>query len=411
MGPGVHWPFVADEPLDAQENPVDITALLQTLRERVDARRAQGVYPPGLEADLDEHFRQLTGDRPPTASFVLDDLDKALEELEHFSFGRERISSESRIPGGTALHRTIAKSVGRQIQGVLEQAQDQSQKVAKALDLMAQVTGLLVDSFDKRMLQQLDDLQLRLAEHDRELNALIFRVGDVAARMPGLAVDTWYEPAAFTAHFRGAADEMHSRYADLAGRLEGCAPVLDIGFGRGEFLELLSDLGVDAWGIEIDQSLIDSALSRGLRAEMGTAFDYLRDLEDGSLGGLVMIQVIEHLSPQHVIDVVKLAAEKVRPGGRVIIETVNPTSLYTYAHAFWVDPDHVRPVHPTFLGFLFAAAGFAGVERVDRSPVPDGESLEPLPGDDELVKRINANFERINGLLFGPQDYAIVATR
>jgi O-antigen chain-terminating methyltransferase len=93
------------------------------------------------------------------------------------------------------------------------------------------------------------------------------------------------------------------------------------------------------------------------------------------------------------------------------METVNPTSLYTYAHAFWVDPDHVRPVHPTYLGFLFAEAGFATVERVDRSPVPEDESLELLPGDDEATKRLNANFERINALLYGPQDYAIVATR
>jgi O-antigen chain-terminating methyltransferase len=124
-----------------------------------------------------------------------------------------------------------------------------------------------------------------------------------------------------------------------------------------------------------------------------------------------MLQVIEHLSPQHVIDVVRIAADKVRPGGRVVIETVNPTSLYTYAHAFWVDPDHVRPVHPTFLAFLFSEAGFARVERVDRSPVPADESLELLPGDDELAKRMNANLERINALLFAPQDYAIVATR
>ena len=116
-------------------------------------------------------------------------------------------------------------------------------------------------------------------------------------------------------------------------------------------------------------------------------------------------------SRQHVIDVVRLAAAKVRRGGRVIVETVNPTSLYTYAHAFWVDPDHVRPVHPAFLRFLFAEAGFPSVELVERSPVPDDESLELLPGDDELVKRLNLNFERINGLLFGPQDYAVVATR
>jgi O-antigen chain-terminating methyltransferase len=112
-----------------------------------------------------------------------------------------------------------------------------------------------------------------------------------------------------------------------------------------------------------------------------------------------------------VLDIVKLAGEKVRRGGRVVIETVNPTSLYTYAHAFWVDPDHVRPVHPTFLGFLFAEAGFASVERLDRSPVPSDETLELLPGDDEVAKRVNANFERINALLFGAQDYAIVATR
>jgi len=176
-------------------------------------------------------------------------------------------------------------------------------------------------------------------------------------------------------------------------------------------LELLRDVGVDARGIEVDQRMVDSARNRGLRAEVGFAFEYLRDLDDNALGGLVMIQVIEHLSPKHAIDVVRLAADKVRPGGKVLMETVNPTSLITYANAFWVDPDHVRPVHPTFLGFLFAEAGFASVERIDRSPVGSDDSLELLPGDDEVTKRLNANFERINGLLYGPQDYAILATR
>jgi hypothetical protein len=68
-------------------------------------------------------------------------------------------------------------------------------------------------------------------------------------------------------------------------------------------------------------------------------------------------------------------------------------------------------VHPDFLSFLCRAAGFAEVERLDRSPVPADESLELLPGDDETTKRLNVNFERINALLFAPQDYAIVATR
>ena len=124
-----------------------------------------------------------------------------------------------------------------------------------------------------------------------------------------------------------------------------------------------------------------------------------------------MIQVIEHLSPQHVIDFVRLAYEKVRPGGKVIVETVNPKSLYVYAHAFWVDPDHTRPVHPDYLEFLFGEAGFTDLRREYRSPVAADEALELLPGDDEVTKLLNANFERINDLLFGPQDYAFIATR
>ena len=94
-----------------------------------------------------------------------------------------------------------------------------------------------------------------------------------------------------------------------------------------------------------------------------------------------MIQVIEHLPPQLAVDVVPLAAAKVRPGGRVVVETVNPQSLYVYAHAFYLDPTHARPVHPAFLHFLFQQAGFAEVTIDWRSPPPDDDVLEPV-GDD-----------------------------
>ena len=139
--------------------------------------------------------------------------------------------------------------------------------------------------------------------------------------------------------------------------------------------------------------------------------EYLRSLEPGSLGGIVMIQVIEHLSPQHVIDFVSLAAEKLRPGGKVVLETVNPASLYTYARAFWVDPDHVRPVHPSFLEFLFREAEFSRIAIEYRSPVSESEALLPVPGDDPQTRLLNENFERIGALLFGAQDYAVIATR
>jgi len=401
---------VADEIPDA--SAPDLDALLTTLRERVELRRRNGQYPPGLEAEMDRHFERIMGDRPPTPSFLLAELDQSLDDLSHFEYRRDSISTESRLLGGSALHRGVAKGVGRQIQGVLQQAQDQSHRVVRTIALMAKATNMLAEAYDTRVIQQLDDLQLQLVEEQATIQALLVQMSEVVARVPGAGIDAWYSADAFNAHFRGPTDDIVSRYRDLAEHFVGVdGPVLDIGFGRGEFLELLGELGVEAIGIESVPVLVKSARRRGLQVDDGRAVEYLSSLDDDSLGGLVMIQVIEHLSPQHVIDVVRLAADKVRRGGRVVIETVNPTSLYTFAHAFYVDPDHVRPVHPTYLGFLFAEAGFARVERVDRSPVPADDSLELMPGDDETSKRLNANFERINALLFGPQDYAVVATR
>jgi O-antigen chain-terminating methyltransferase len=389
----------------------DLEQLLVTLRERVEYRRRAGEYPPGLEADLDRHFESVMGERAASTAFLLAELDGAVDELAHFEFRRDAIGTSSRLPAGSTLHRAIAKGVSRQIQGVLEQTQDQSRKVVRTVALMARATNMLADAYDRNVLQQLDDLQVQLAEEQKSLAEGLVRLSEVAARVPGIGIDAWYGVDAFNAAFRGRTDDITDRYRDLATHFVGCSPVLDIGFGRGEFLELLRALDVEARGIEADVRLVESARARGFQVDVGRAVESLAGLDDASLGGLVMIQVIEHLSPQHVIDVVRLASEKVRRGGRVVVETVNPTSLYTYAHAFWMDPDHVRPVHPNYLRFLFAEAGFATVEQVDRSPVPADESLELMPGDDEVSKRLNANFERINSLLFGPQDYAIVATR
>jgi hypothetical protein len=94
-----------------------------------------------------------------------------------------------------------------------------------------------------------------------------------------------------------------------------------------------------------------------------------------------------------------------------VLETVNPASLYTYARAFWVDPDHVRPVHPSFLEFLFREAEFSRIAIEYRSPVSESEALLPLPGSDQQTRLLNENFERIGALLFGSQDYAVIATR
>ena len=100
-----------------------------------------------------------------------------------------------------------------------------------------------------------------------------------------------------------------------------------------------------------------------------------------------------------------------RPGGLVFVETVNPQSLYVFAHALFLDPTHVRPAHPAYLAFLFREAGFISVDIEWRSPPPAEDVLETITGDTPGAPVLNENVRRLNELLFAPQDYLIVATR
>jgi 2-polyprenyl-3-methyl-5-hydroxy-6-metoxy-1,4-benzoquinol methylase len=395
----------------AADRAVDLDSVIAELKARIEQRRIAGEYPDDLEATLDEHFDRLVGVRPRSSPALHSELQGALQELDEVRFSRARIESASRLPGGRAVHRFMSRALSRQIDGVLQQVEQERRVIAHAIALLGDLSTTIGNEFDTKVLQQLDDLQVRLAEQVRDVNLLEYQVAETRERIPGAAVDAWYGQDHFTAFFRGGSDDLRSRYTELAKELIGCDPVVDLGFGRGEFMELLTELGVTVRGVEPDQQLVTSARGRGLDVEQGFAVDYLRSVEPGSLGGIVMIQVIEHLSPQHVIDFVALAADKLRPGGKVVLETVNPASLYTYARAFWVDPDHVRPVHPNFLEFLFREAEFSKLAIEYRSPVAESERLVPLPGDDPQTQVINENFDRIGALLFGDQDYAVIATR
>jgi 2-polyprenyl-3-methyl-5-hydroxy-6-metoxy-1,4-benzoquinol methylase len=379
------------------ERAVDLETVVAELRSRIEQRRESGEYPADLESTLDDHFDRLVGVRPRSSPALHDELQAVLSALGQHGFSRAKIDPSSNLPGGRFVHRFMSRALSRQIDGMLVQ--------------VGEIASTMGDEFDTRILQQLDDLQVRLAEQSRDVNRLEAQVLETRERIPGCAVDTWYGEDHFTTFFRGSSEDLRSRYAELAKELIGCEPVVDLGFGRGDFMELLTELGVEVHGVEPDPQLVGDALSRGLDVEQGLAVEYLRTVEPGSLGGIVMIQVIEHLSPQQVIDFVALAAEKIRPGGKVVLETVNPASLYTYARSFWIDPDHVRPVHPSYLEFLFREAEFARFSIEFRSPVSEDEALVPLAGDDPQMRAINENFQRINALLFGAQDYAVIATR
>jgi O-antigen chain-terminating methyltransferase len=204
---------------------------------------------------------------------------------------------------------------------------------------------------------------------------------------------------------------------------EGASDVLDIGCGRGEFLELLREHGIPARGIDINPEMAAICRSRGLQAEAGDALTYLTAQPDGSLGGVIAAQVVEHLEPGYLIRLMETASEKLRPGAKIILETINPACWYAFFASYIRDVTHVKPLHPETLQYFMLASGFQRVELRYSAPFPDESKLQrvtassgPRPGEavDPLVQMaavLNENVNKLNSLLFTYLDYAAVGTR
>ena len=192
------------------------------------------------------------------------------------------------------------------------------------------------------------------------------------------------------------------------------APLLDIGCGRGEFLELCKENGINAMGVDLNPEMAAYCNERGLKVEAADAMDYLRGLADESLGGILASQVIEHLTPGQLTELVSLAAAKLKPGAAFAAETVNPQCLTTFSGAFYLDITHQKPIHPEAARFLWRWAGLKENEILYLSPYPPDHRLETFAGrseDQALADNYNRNMDRLNQLLYSHQDYAVVGRK
>ena len=228
---------------------------------------------------------------------------------------------------------------------------------------------------------------------------------------------------AFEDAFRGAPGDIAERQRTYLRYFEGAADVLDVGCGRGEFLELLRERGVPARGIDTNPEMVARCVERGLSVTRADAVGHLAALPEGSLGGIFSAQVVEHLEAAQLVRLLEAMHRALRPGGRAVVETINPTSWVAFFSAYLRDVTHRHPLHPDTLQYLLRAAGFRDVEIVYRSPPPAAARLERVAVDAELAATpagaavcrlaaaLNRNADRLNDLIFADQDYAAIATR
>jgi len=368
-----------------------------------------------------------------------------LASIEHYRDLLERLNRDWRIEGYVAADGSLARRALYQVRRVLARLlgpqETFNSEVVQLVNTLAPILSSLeqVERYrealaarERRMEAAFDQLRaeqqelrtvvavLRQSNHDlvREMSQRpAGGAGPAAASTVATGVTSSealsHKYVGFEDQFRGAPEEIAARLAGYVESFASASDVLDVGCGRGEFLALLQARGVRARGIDVNDSMVEVCVQKGLEASKADALEYLRAQPPGSLGGLLAAQVVEHLDPSYLTSLLDAAYVALRPGAPIVLETINPACWFAFFESYVRDITHVRPLHPDTLKFLLQASGFSGVEIRYQAPYPEHDKLQrvapaALGGAGETL---NANVDKLNSLLFTYLDYAAIGTR
>ena len=184
---------------------------------------------------------------------------------------------------------------------------------------------------------------------------------------------------------------------------------LDIGCGRGEFVQLLTDNDKHARGIDINTVAVAGAKAKGLSVKCTDLFTELERIKPGTLAGISAFHVVEHMPFKHIYRCIELAYSRLKDGGILLLETPNALNLRVAACEFYRDPTHNQPVHPTTLEYTLNQVGFSDITIDFLHPFPKSESLT-IRGK-SYTKSLSSNFKTLNELLLGSRDCTVIATK
>jgi len=337
-------------------------------------------------------------------------------------------------PWVTRLRRTarpVLEAVnGRLVTAVLELAEavdalDASHRAAaedarsQTVELADEIAALRADASSLR--QERDSLAVRLraiqqkladlAEGERpaepELGTLVQPPSDNL-----LGFGDYVE---FERRFRGSraaiVERQESTLELIRPRLEHLsAPVLDVGCGRGEWLEVLRDANIPAYGVDSNPDMARAAHERGLDVCVADGIEHLGGVVAGSLGAVSAFHLAEHLPLGILARFLDNAYGALADGGVLLLETPDPTNLAVGAASFYLDPTHLRPLHPLFLQFLVEIHGFVDVEILRLHPAAPDLLVAAEPLGVEPVPH-HRTLEELSQAVFGAQDYLVVARR
>jgi len=240
--------------------------------------------------------------------------------------------------------------------------------------------------------------ELRLVRQRAQIAAVAAPSGIAPVAAPAPApLD--FDYSRFAERFRGSEEYVTAGQQIYLPYFEGRKNVLDIGCGRGEFLKMMRQAGIPARGIELSAESVALCRAAGLEAEIADVYPYLAGLPEASFDGIFCSQVVEHLPPERLPELIRLCAGRLAQGGVIAIETPNPECLAIFATHFYLDPTHTRPVPHPLLIFYLEEFGVGNIEVRRLSPAKESMSaLNSLPDD-------------FRDAFFGALDYAVIGRK
>jgi 2-polyprenyl-3-methyl-5-hydroxy-6-metoxy-1,4-benzoquinol methylase len=218
----------------------------------------------------------------------------------------------------------------------------------------------------------------------------------------------------FEERFRGTREWVKDKFAEYVKYFKTGigAPVLDLGCGRGEFLELLKEAGIPAKGVDSNEAMVKKSRESGLDVTHGDLLEFLFAQPENSLGGIFCSQVVEHLPASVLLRMLEAAFARLKAGAPILLETVNVSSVFALTQVFTRDLTHITTVHPETLQFMLNACGFKRPEILFTSQVPAVQQLKLFAKpENESQEIFNHNMTKLNQLLFGPMEFAIYAVK
>jgi len=219
-----------------------------------------------------------------------------------------------------------------------------------------------------------------------------------------------YQYSDFEQRFRGDENLVKEKLKKYLPIFSSSDNILDIGCGRGEFLQLLKEQGKTGTGIDISLSMLKIAEQKGLTCQRHDALQYLKKIKSESIGGIFSAQVIEHLHPDYFRNLILESYRVLKKNSPIVLETINPLSIFALSNIYFLDVTHQKPLHPEFLRYLLESSGFDNVNIIYSEELSE-ESLVEVDPKHEIAKEFNTNVDKLNKILFSSLVYAATGNK